>query len=189
MKRQETSCRKELSSSFTQGQTKWIRRAMVFSLAMLLANVATAMPAPGTYEKLQNEAEEVLRIRIINVGLEASDSIDPRRYTVQARVLAVFRSKSGLRRGNIIKFTSYVTPADTMKSCASSPPLVMKFWTGRIYLNGSSQVQQVSHAPGKKQTFELAAHSRSMISGPVSWAAFSRRSPTRSQTRFRLPSR
>ena len=189
MKRQETKLRKQSSSSVTQGQSKWIGRAMVFSLAMLLANVATAMPAPGTYEKLQNEAEEVLRIRIINVGLEASDSIDPRRYTVQARVLAVFRSKSGLQRGNIIKFSSYVTPADTMKSCASSPPLVMKFWTGRIYLNGSSQVQQVSHAPGKKQTFELAAHSRSMISGPVSWAAFSRRSPTRSQIRVRLPSR
>ena len=189
MKRQETSCRKQSSSSFAQGQAKWIGRAMVFSLAMLLANVAMAMPAPGTYEKLQDSAEEVLRIRIINVGLEASDSIDPRRYTVQARVLAVFRSKSGLRRGNIIKFSSHVTPADTMRTCASSPPLVMKFWTGRIYLNGSSQVQQVSHAPGKKQTFELAAHSRSMISGPVSWAAFSRRSPTRSQIRFRLPSR
>ena len=189
MKRQETSCRKESSSLFAQGQSKWISRAMVFLMAMLLANVAMAMPAPGTYEKLRNGAEEVLRIRIINVGLEASDSIDPRRYTVQARVLAVFRSKSGLRRGNIITFSSHVTPADTMRTCASSPPLVMKFWTGRIYLNGSSQVQQVSHAPGKKQTFELAAHSRSMISGPVSWAAFSRRSPTRSQIRFRLPSR
>ena len=44
MKRQETSCRKELSSSFTEGQSKWIGRAMVFSLAMLLANVAMASP-------------------------------------------------------------------------------------------------------------------------------------------------
>ena len=189
MKRQQINGRKELSSSFTQGQTKWIGRAMVFSLAMLLANVVVASPAPGTYEKLQNEAEEVLRIRIINVGLEASDSIDPRHYTVQARVLAVFRSKSGLRRGNIIKFSSHVTPVDTKRTCASSPPLVMKFWTGRIYLNGSSNIQQVSHTPGNKQMYELAARSRSMISGPVSWAAFSRRSPTRSQIRFRLPSR
>ena len=92
-----TGAVQETKHSLCEGKaaSKWqtIRHlmgaGMIFSMTILFCSVATATPAPGTYEKLQANAEEVLRVRIINVGREASERIDPRSYTVQARVLAV----------------------------------------------------------------------------------------------------
>ena len=176
----------------SEGNQQRVGRRFGFSVAILLSAVALATPAFGNFERLQNNAEEVLRIRVIRVDADADETVDWCSYTVQARVLSVFRSKSGLQRGDVIEFNNFVTSRHAKKNgcrcCAASPPLVMKFWTGRVYLDAATNVNQVSHTSGTKQLFTIAARGDSLKSGPLSGVAFSRQSPTRKHIRFRLPS-
>lgn len=64
-----------------------------------LAGTALAAPPPGTYDALRIEAPEVLIIEVLSVRAG-----EPERWTtpirVEARVLAVERSASGLAKGD-----------------------------------------------------------------------------------------
>ena len=107
---------------------------LLVAVHVLLALVTTASAElpPGSYEKLKADAQEKLKIKIVAVE-EKSQS--DRRLDVQftAEVLAVERSKSGLRPGDKIQIKSYHWTKGYVGP--KNPSLLPVGWVGIAYLN------------------------------------------------------
>ena len=179
----------------------WIRRllaqGMLFSLIACCSTAARAELPPGAYEKLLGDAEEVVRIRVTSTTPEHYHGVWLTNYAVTAKVLAVQRSKFGLKRGDTIRF-GVIVSARELKEVGGKPnPLIKKNWAGRIYLNSpiglnSPDAELTAGTLGRAgkrepQKFELAAYARSFKTGPVNWALRGHRRPTGAQIHRSLP--
>jgi hypothetical protein len=103
----------------------------VFSIAVFIATAPAALP-PGSYEKLKEEAQEKLTIKIIRV--EKKEQSDRRLEVLfTAEVLAVERSETCIKPGDTIQIKSY----RWIKRYAGpkNPPVLPVGWTGIAYLN------------------------------------------------------
>ena len=179
----------------------WIRRllaqGMLFSLIACCSTAARAELPPGTYEKLLNDAGEVVRIRITYVGPKTYNGYGTTDYTVTAKVLAVKRSKFGLRRGDTIRFALDLTARELNVCGAAYRPLLKKNWTGQVYFKTPADLKRKdanltagtlgSAVKREPQKFELAAYGRSFKTGPVNWDLRGHRRPTGAQIRRSLP--
>jgi hypothetical protein len=125
----------------------------ILSLAALLATLvfmarAQAALPPGSYDKLKAEAQEKLRIRIVEVDQQGKG---PKlKVTFTAQVLQVERSATGLKPGEQITIQSY----RWTKSYAGpkNPPVLPKGWVGVAYLNKAQ-----GKTPGPIKNYSLAA--------------------------------
>ena len=179
----------------------WIRKLLaqgiLFSLIACCSTAARAELPPGAYEKLLGEAGEVVRIRITYVGPKTYDGFWGTDYTVTAKVLAVKRSKFGLRRGDTIRFALDLTARELNICGAAYRPLLKKNWTGQVYFKTPADLKRTdanltaetlgSAVKREPQKFELAAYGRSFKAGPVNWALHGHRRPTGAQIRRSLP--
>ncbi|HEY1188048.1 MAG TPA: hypothetical protein VGE74_10350 [Gemmata sp.] len=82
-------------------------RSQILAVAGVLFVTAftQAVPPPGTYDKLRAGAEEAVTIQVVTVVSGANGDVG-----VQAKVLGVERSKSGLKKGDTVSI-KYTVPA------------------------------------------------------------------------------
>ncbi|HQR07635.1 MAG TPA: hypothetical protein PLN21_12480 [Gemmatales bacterium] len=76
------------------------QRLIALCCCFILPAIAWAELPPGTYDQLRREAEEALVIQITSVRVERDG--DYKNVTLEARVLRVGRSKSGLAKDDNI---------------------------------------------------------------------------------------
>lgn len=132
--------------------------SLVVALAALVfvASAPGALP-PGSYEKLKAEAQEKLKIKIVQVEQKAQSD---RRLDVlfTAEVLEVERSQTRLKSGDTIEIQSY----RWTKSYAgpTNPPLLPVGWIGIAYLN-----KVEGDATGASKVYTLAAYGDSFEEG------------------------
>ncbi|MEJ2069520.1 MAG: hypothetical protein P8X58_03795 [Syntrophobacterales bacterium] len=116
-----------------------------------LAFMTTALAAlpPGAIEKLKADAQEELKIKILDVEKTGKDP--QLKVTFTAEVLEVKRSATGLKPGEKITIRSY----HWTKAFAGppNPPILAKGWIGLAYLN---KAKGKAHGSGK--TYSLAAY-------------------------------
>jgi len=179
----------------------WIRKLLaqgiLFSLIACCSTAARAELPPGAYEKLLGDAEEVVRIRVTSTRPEHYHGVWLTNYAVTAKILAVKRSKCGLKRGDTIRLDVSVSARELKEVGGKPNPLLKKNWTGRIYLNSPIGLNRPdanltagtlgSAVKREPQKFELAAYGRSFKAGPVNWALHGHRRPTGAQMRRSLP--
>ena len=155
--------------------------AVLSSLLALSLQTAVALPAPGTYEKLKREAEEVLKIRVIAVERKNTPSTEYQFCTITAKVISVTRSQSGLRRAETIRFTSFICPRERLVQGPAQPPLIKPNWKGHIYLNTPVDSEDNPISAGDEALLELAADGRSFEPSPLSRKRHSIYIPTMAQ--------
>ena len=122
---------------------------------VILAFVAitpAALP-PGSYDKLKNEAEEKLTIKIVAVEKQSQSD---RRLEVlfTAEVLAVDRTKTCRKPGDVIQIQSYRWTGKYRGP--KNPPVLPVGWTGIAYLNNAD-----SEAEDTNNLYTLAAYGAS----------------------------
>lgn len=108
----------------------------VFAVALLSLAVQTAhaeLP-PGSYDALKAKAEEAVIITVESVtAANKAERID---VVVRAKVVAVERSKAGLKKDGVFTF-HYSTPAEGKQMPGPRPvPLLKKGETYPAFLNG-----------------------------------------------------
>lgn len=125
----------------------------VTALCLLLTNsIGYCELPPGSYEKLKNEASEVLKVEILNVQTNPPD----KNVIFTARVIEVKRSKTQLKKGQDIRIHSYHWTVPYRGPV--NPPLLAKGWSGIVYLNkGTNQ----PGAEDKENDYCIAAYGRS----------------------------
>ena len=127
---------------------------LVVAVAALVfvAPAPGALP-PGSYEKLKAEAQEKLKIKIVNVEQKAQSD---RRLDVlfTAEVLAVERTQTGLKPGDTIAIQSYRWTK--RYAGPKNPPLLPVGWIGIAYLN-----KVEGDATGAAKVYTLAAYGAS----------------------------
>jgi len=75
---------------------------LVTCLLLLPISAVFAELPPSAYEKMQNQAPEVLRVHVLRVDPSQGKAPDTREVTMLAEVLKVGRSKSRLKPGDMI---------------------------------------------------------------------------------------
>jgi hypothetical protein len=116
-----------------RGQKLIIAMLLVTALVTLLfVGTSPAALPPGSYEKLKEEAQEKLSVKIVAVEKQ---KLNDRRLEVlfTAEVLAVERTETCLKPGDTIKIQSYRWTGKYMGP--KNPPLLPVGWTGIAYLN------------------------------------------------------
>lgn len=78
-------------------------------LIFLLMPVLQAELPPSAYESMQAKAPEYLRIEVLRVNVEPGESPTQQRVHVVALTTEVFRTKSGLKPGEIVNILYTVT--------------------------------------------------------------------------------
>ena len=103
---------------------------LAFSAVLGLA----ALP-PGSYDKLKDEASDVLRVKIAKAEVkQAKGGLQDVVYT--AEVLSVRRSKSGHKRGDTVQIVSYrLEPGAPPLAGPGVPPQLKAGWKGTAFLN------------------------------------------------------
>jgi hypothetical protein len=127
-------------------------------LVTLMASVVFLTPAwaalpPGSYDKLKAQAQEKLKIKVVEVKQQGKG---PKlKVTFAAEVLQVERSATGLKPGDRITIQSY----RWTRSYAGpkNPPVLPKGWVGVAYLN---------KATGSGKNYKLAAYGESFEPSP-----------------------
>lgn len=79
-----------------------MKRLAALLCLMTVAGLTYAELPPGSYDKLRAEADDALVIQVTGVNVDTKSTA--REVTVQAKVLGVERSKSGLKKGDNITF-------------------------------------------------------------------------------------
>lgn len=154
-----------IGSGTTASKSRWIRKRLtqgiLFSLVACCCGLVKGELPPGSYESLKSKAEEVLAIRITKVTAHGEPNSGQTNYTIDARVLSVKQSKSGIGRGETIRFHSYAYEKGVIKPGPVSPPKLNVNWTGRIYLNYPRFRRSSADASDDRTIFELAAYGKS----------------------------
>jgi hypothetical protein len=126
----------------------------VMSLCVVCTTTLHAELPPGAYEELLKEATEVLDVRITKVMDASATPTDQPQLICDATVLAVKRSKSGIKQGETIQFNSYyVTDAARQRGWAG-PKIPPRLSVGQVW-----RISLKAGEDGKP--FELAAYGRS----------------------------
>ena len=154
-----------ISSEITASKSRWIKKRLtqgiLFSLVTCCCGLVKGELPPGAYESLKSKAEEVLAIRITKVTAHGEPNSGQTNYTIDARVLSVKQSKSGIGRGETIRFHSYAYEKGVVKPGPVSPPKLNVNWTGRIYLNSPRSDRSEAKASEEQTIFKLAAYGKS----------------------------
>jgi hypothetical protein len=133
-----------------------VTNCIVLGAAVVLgAGLLTARAElpPGSYEKLKNNALEVLTVKILKVETPEGRK-DHFLVLLTAEVLGVTRSNSGVKEGQTISIASYYVSEEARKRGfvgPKIPPLLSPGWKGKVYLNKK---------PDKK-TYDIAAYGES----------------------------
>jgi hypothetical protein len=137
-------------------ENRRVRHGSVLAAAVVLcAGLVTArgeLP-PGSYEKLKENASEVLTVKI----LKAETPEGRKGHFVvlfTAQVLGVTRSKSGVVEGQTITIASYHVSKKALKEGFVGPripPLLKAGWEGKVYLNKKED----------KKAYDIAAYGES----------------------------
>ena len=128
--------------------------ALVAAVA-LFAGIATSRAElpPGTYEKLKENASEVLTVKVLKV--ETPEGREGHFLVLfTAKVLRITRSKSGVVKGRTITIASYHVTEKARKEGFVGPripPLLSPGWKGRVYLNKKQD----------KKAYDIAAYGES----------------------------
>jgi hypothetical protein len=133
---------KSKKTEYRRTLTMSMRKSIILLLlgaVLLIAVFVTTAPAalpPGSYEKLKAEAQEKLTIKIIQV--EKKKQSDRRLEVLfTAEVLAVERSETCLKPGDMIQIQSYRWTK--RHAGPKNPPLLPVGWTGIAYLNKADE--------------------------------------------------
>jgi hypothetical protein len=129
-------------------------KCLVLAALVGLATVGRAELPPGSYDKLKVDADSAATILVNSV--KTAQANDGKNVTIEAKVLGVERSKSGLKKGEFITITYFVR--DPGKPFAGPRP---------IPLLEKDTVYPAFLVPGSNQrTFEPAAHGESFKMTP-----------------------
>ena len=123
-------------------------------IAFLVGGMTTyAVLPPGASDRLKKDAEEVLKVKILNVEIpDGKKDMFSVFYTAQ--VLGVKHSKSGLQEGDKIRIRSYFVTKEALHKGfvgPKVPPLLCSGWVGIAYLN----------AIAEKKVYVIAAYGHS----------------------------
>ena len=166
MARNSHSLRQDgLHSGRMTSNSHWIRKRLaqgiLFSLVACCCGLVKGELPPGAYDSLKAKAEETLTIRITKVTAYGEPNNGQTNYTIDARVLSVKQSKSGIGRGETIRFHSYAYEKGVIKPGPVSPPKLNVNWTGRVYLNSPQSDSSDANASDEQTIFKLAAYGKS----------------------------
>lgn len=125
--------------------------AVLICQAMLMESAVAELP-PGAYKELKSKASDVVKLRIIDVTSEEPEK-GYLRLECTGEVLSVTRSKSGMKKGDEIRFRSYHWTLRRPPPGPRNPPLMRKGWKGLVYLKT---------VEGKKD-FDIAAYGESFV--------------------------
>ncbi len=137
---------------------------MIRSRSFLLLSILTAFlsvystraeMAPEVYERFKKESAEAVTIEAVTVTTTGST------ITVEANILSVERSKSGLKPGDAIRI-SYQVIRHTEPIIGASQPIVLD--KGKRYLAYLEQIEPSG-------TFRITAGGHSFLKVPVSGSA------------------
>ena len=123
-------------------------------IAFLVGGItAYAVLPPGASDRLKKDAEEVLKVKILNVEIpDGKKDMFSVFYTAQ--VLGVKHSKSGVQKGDKIRIRSYFVTKEALRKGfvgPKVPPLLCSGWVGIAYLN----------AIAEKKVYAIAAYGHS----------------------------
>jgi hypothetical protein len=136
-------------------RVKTLAKTLAAAIVISAGSAYAELP-PGAYEQLLKQATEVYQVRLKLVQQTANQGPSMHGFLCEAQIVAVERSKSSRKPGDVVRFQSYYVLPEAWQrgfSGPKSPPLLHAGWTGRIYLK-----------PGMKQgELELAAYGRSFV--------------------------
>jgi hypothetical protein len=128
-----------------------IALAVGICLVAFMESAVAELP-PGAYKELKSKASEVVKLRIVKVTSEEPEK-GYLHLDCTAKVLAVTRSKSGIKKGDEIRFRSYHWTLRRPPPGPRNPPLMRKDWKGLVYLKTVED----------KKDFEIAAYGESFV--------------------------
>jgi hypothetical protein len=107
-----------------------ILMATTIPIALPITPAAQAEIPPGSYDKLRISAEEALIIKVIKVDTRLSGSREFTAVSVTAKVVAVQRSKKGLKLGSEI---SIDYESQKLNSTMPGPRRIIVLGEGKYY--------------------------------------------------------
>jgi hypothetical protein len=106
-------------------RTTWPIRTIFFAVAVALAATTRADLSPREYRRMQREAPEVLKIKVLNVHERPiRESEREFEIVVEAKIRGVERSSARLRDGEVIKITYRRHRRERQEPGAGEPPLL-----------------------------------------------------------------
>ena len=123
-----------------------------------LFGIASAELAPGAYDELKSQASEYVKVEILNVDTQDSETVCKIEVTYSVRVIEIIRSKSDLQVDDEIIIHSYRREETT--SCTDGwagprvPDLLNAGWEGNAYLNPSDMANGEFDIAAYGQSFE-----------------------------------
>jgi hypothetical protein len=128
---------------------------LVGAFGLMLSNVRAELP-PGSYDKLRSEAQDAIIIEVESVTAKELKS-GWTEVILKARVLAVERSKSALKRGSMITIRYQSRDPNKVKFVGPRPvPILEKGEIYPAFLNGNEGMR----------VFEPAAFGLSFVMTP-----------------------
>ena len=129
---------------------------LVTALCLILTgSIGYCELPPGSYEKMKEDASEVLKVEILSVQKKPSDE-NCTTVIFTAKAIEIRRSGTQLKKGQDIRIHSY--HFETPRRGPANPPLLAEGWRGVVYLNkGTGQPGY----EGKKDDYCIAAYGRS----------------------------
>lgn len=113
-----------------------ITRITTVLVVLTFSTLAHAEPPPGTYDRLRTSAEEAVTIQVTSVKETADEKANE--VIVEAKVLGVERSKSGLKKGDAVTIT-YSIPK-VLKPGPTLVPILDKESVYPAFLNKQGKV-------------------------------------------------
>jgi hypothetical protein len=106
-------------------RTNWPSRTIFFAIAVALAATTRADLSPREYRRMQREAPEVFKIKVLNVH-ERPIREGEREFevVVEAKVRGIERSSARVREGEVIKITYRHHRRERPVPGAGEPPLL-----------------------------------------------------------------
>jgi hypothetical protein len=103
----------------------WPTRAIIFAVVAALAATTRADLSPREYRRMQREAPEVVRIKVLNVH-ERPIREREREFevTVEAKIRGIERTSARLHDGEVIKITYLRHRHERQERGAGEPPLL-----------------------------------------------------------------
>lgn len=111
-------------------------RFLTILAALTVPTFAHAEPPPGTYDRLRANAEEAVTIQVTSAKASAGENA--KEVIVEAKVLGVERTKSGLKKGDSVIIT-YSVPT-VLKPGPTLVPILDKEGVYPAFLNKQGKV-------------------------------------------------